>query len=108
MSYSEDTLYVVGDAKSPQNNPITEKFKAYFLALVIDRKTHLIVDVECSTTLALTNRFIREFFIGQHIQNNDIGTQITQRYLGSSQKALIVAFKDAQKKYAQHLQRDPQ
>lgn len=108
MHYDEDTIYVVGDAKSPQNNPITEKFKAYFLALVIDPKTHLIVDVECSTTLALTNKFIRGFFIGQHIHNNDISTDITQRYLGSSQKALIVAFKDAQKKYAQHLQRDAQ
>ncbi|PGZ06004.1 hypothetical protein COE30_22530, partial [Bacillus cereus] len=26
--YASNTIYIVGDAKSPQNNPITEKFKS--------------------------------------------------------------------------------
>ncbi len=106
MMFHDNTVFVIGDAKSPQNNPITEKFKAYFIGLVIDRQTHVIVDVECSATILLTNQFVKSLMIGKHMVNNDIIDSINLRYFGASQKALVVAFKDAQKKYQQILNND--
>ncbi|MFE7913671.1 DUF3870 domain-containing protein, partial [Bacillus mobilis] len=46
--YASNTIYVVGDAKAPQNNPITEKFKSYFVAFVLVKETGEIVDADCS------------------------------------------------------------
>lgn len=37
--YASNTIYIVGDAKAPQNNPITEKFKSYFVAFVVEKDT---------------------------------------------------------------------
>ncbi len=106
MAFHENTIYVVGDAKSPLNNPITEKFKSYFIGLVIDRTTDVIIDVECSATVTLTNQFVRSMMVGKHLFNSDIIDSINTRYFGASQKALVVALKDAQKKYQQIKQSD--
>ncbi|UOY92532.1 DUF3870 domain-containing protein [Ectobacillus sp. JY-23] len=99
--YSVRTIYIVGDAKAPQNNPITEQFKSYFLALVIDRDTGVIMDAECSATVALTARFVQSLFLYKHILDPSLPGEIEKRYFGSSQKALLVALKDAKKKYEQ-------
>lgn len=101
LALDQNTVYIVGDAKSPQNNPITEKFKAYFIGMVINQKTDEIIDVECSATISLTNVFVKELMVGKNMLNNDIVQSINLRYFGASQKALTVAFKDAHKKYLQ-------
>lgn len=97
--YDKDTIFIIGDAKASQNNPITKKYNQYFLAIVVDRTDGKIIDVECSATVDITKRFIQSLFIGRHIDDPLIVDDINQRYFGSSQKALIVAFNDAQKKY---------
>ncbi|GAB6430975.1 DUF3870 domain-containing protein [Bacillus cereus] len=99
--YASNTIYIVGDAKSPQNNPITEKFKSYFVAFVIEKDTGKIVDADCSATIALTSQFVKYLFLHKNINDPDLLIQINNRYFGSSQKALLVALKDAQKKYNQ-------
>lgn len=104
MHFEETTIYIIGDAKSPQNNPIMEMYKAFFIGLVVDKETAIIVDVECSATLGLTNDFIRSLLIGKNVLNASIIDSINRRYFGSSQKALGVALKDAQKKYLQIVQ----
>ncbi|AMA74365.1 hypothetical protein ACH33_17135 [Aneurinibacillus sp. XH2] len=101
MYYDKDTIYLIGDAKAPQNNPITEQYKSYFLALVFDRSTGKIVDAECSATIQLTAKFVQSLFVGRRIQDEGLVDEIANRYFGSSQKALIVALKDARKKYNQ-------
>lgn len=99
--YSCDTMYVIGDAKAPQNNPITKKYSQFFLALVIDTSDDKIVDSECSSTIQLTNQFVRSLFIGRTIFDDSVEAEIRKRYLGASQKALIVAFQNAKYKYEQ-------
>ncbi|GGB45883.1 DUF3870 domain-containing protein [Virgibacillus dakarensis] len=99
--YNQKTIYVIGDAKSPQNNPITKKYSQFFLALVIDVTSDEIVDSECSSTIQLTNQFVRSLFIGRKVDDDKVEEDIRKRYLGSSQKALIVAFYDAKNKYEQ-------
>ncbi|MEW9674910.1 DUF3870 domain-containing protein [Lentibacillus sp. L22] len=99
--YNQNTIYVIGDAKAPQNNPITKRYSQFFLALVVDATSDEIVDCECSSTIQLTNQFVRSLFIGRDINDINVEEDIRKRYQGASQKALIVAFHDAINKYDQ-------
>ena len=44
--YQQGTVYVVGDSKTSSNNPIMQQYNAFFVGLVIDRKTDKIIDAE--------------------------------------------------------------
>lgn len=100
MSYDKDTVYIIGDAQSSLNNPITQQYSAFFIGLVVDTTSHKIVDAGCSSTIPLTSEFVRSIFTGHSMfHSDDVMLEIRRRYYGSSQKALIVAFKDALKKY---------
>jgi hypothetical protein len=98
--YDKDTIYIIGDAQASLNNPITQQYSAFFIGLVVDSKSHLIIDAGCSSTIPLTSDFVRSIFIGHNLMHmEEVAEEIRHRYHGSSQKALIVAYKDAQKKY---------
>ncbi|MZQ86619.1 DUF3870 domain-containing protein [Paenibacillus sp. 5J-6] len=100
LVYDKDTIYIIGDAQASVNNPITQQYNAFFIGLVVDTSSHKIVDAGCSSTIPLTSEFVRSIFIGHNMLLLDVvAEEIRQRYHGSSQKALIVAYKDAQKKY---------
>lgn len=102
MVFDKDTVYIVGDAQSSSNNPITQQFSAFFIGLVVDTSNHKIVEASCSSTIQLTSDFTRSLFVGHSILDLDkVGDEIRYRYFGSSQKTLIAAFKDAHKKYKQ-------
>ncbi|MGC5325871.1 DUF3870 domain-containing protein [Brevibacillus sp. SYSU BS000544] len=98
--YDDDTLYVVGDAQASTKNPITQQYSSFFVGLVIDATNDKIVEAGCSATIPLTSDFVRSIFVGRKIWDTDeVTVALRRRYFGDSQKALIVAFKDAQKKY---------
>ncbi|GAA4715124.1 DUF3870 domain-containing protein [Brevibacillus fulvus] len=100
MEYNADTIYVVGDAQASQNNPIKQQYNVFFIGLVVDTTNGKIVDAGCSATIPLTSAFVRSIFIGQSIYAVDaIEASVRSRYFGSSQRSLIVAYKDALKKY---------
>ncbi|SKC38643.1 DUF3870 domain-containing protein [Maledivibacter halophilus] len=101
--YHKKTLYVVGDSKTATNNPITAQFNAYFIALIIDMESEMILDMGVSTILEETRNFVKSIFIGYSMKRGEepLIEEIEQRYYGSSKKALIVAWKDAYKKYVQ-------
>ncbi|UOR14008.1 DUF3870 domain-containing protein [Halobacillus amylolyticus] len=102
--YANETCYVVGEAKSPGNNPITKKYDSFFIGFVIDSKTNLIVDVECTAMMGITVKFVQSLFVGRSILDCDgAAEEVHARYFGSSQKALIVAFKQAYYKYKEAL-----
>ncbi|MBS4192587.1 DUF3870 domain-containing protein [Bacillus sp. FJAT-49705] len=102
--FQPNTVYIIGDSKTSLNNPIMQKYNGFFIGLVIDRDTDRIVDAECSATIALTSLFIKSLFVGKSILEVDrMNEEIEHRYFGSSQKALMVAFKNANIKYTQIL-----
>jgi len=102
-TYGKSTIYIIGDSKTTTNNPITHQYTAFFLALVIDLDKEEIVDMGASATLPITNQFIQSMFIGYSMKKGiePMIEEITHRYHGASQKAMIVAWKDAYKKYHQ-------
>jgi len=104
--FQQTTVYIIGDSKTALNNPIMQKYNTFFIGLVIDKETDEIVDAECSSTINLTSVFVKSLFKGKSIlQVDSVLAEIEQRYFGSSQKALMVAFKNASIKYAQIMNR---
>ncbi|MFD2706301.1 DUF3870 domain-containing protein [Salibacterium lacus] len=103
--YDKNTVYVVGEAKSPENNPIMKQYETFFVSFVIDQSDGTILDADCTSVLGLTKNFVQSLFTGQNIRDTDtVSNMVMNRYLGSSQKAIIVAFKNARKKYEQALE----
>lgn len=99
--FHEEIIYIIGDAQVSQNNPISKQYNQFFLGVALDRSSGIITAVDCSATVKLTVEFIASLMINRHINDERIVEHIQNRYFGSSQKALIVAFKDIQRKYNQ-------
>ena len=96
-----EKLCIIGNAKSQMGNPITHQFSQFFITFIADGESGEILDLEASVVLSLTNRFIKDIFLGRSLADVDpkIIEKIDHTYLGSSQKAIQVAYKDAVKKY---------
>lgn len=100
MMFNNENIFIIGDAKAAANNPITQKYNAFYIGLVVDRDSGEIIDADCSATLDLTKQFIKSLLIGKSILDIEIITSdFEKRYFGSSQKAFIVAFRNAHLKY---------
>jgi hypothetical protein len=67
----------------------------------VDTQTDIILDATCNTVKDITNDFIKSLLIGKNLINEiDAAVlDIRNRYFGLSQKALIIALKDAHNKY---------
>jgi len=99
--YSKNTVFVVGHGKTGIDNAITSNYKIFFIGFVIDTTTDQVVDLESTATLDITRRFISSIFLGTNFAEYDekLEKEILSRYFGTSQKALVTAYKDAQKRY---------
>ena len=101
------TIYLTGEAKSPTNNPITSQWGLFFIGLVVDTETHVIRAADCTATLTLTVEFVRELLVGRSLLEDDVLVEsITDRYHGSSQRALAAAVCSAAAK-SRDLSADP-
>lgn len=99
--YSDNTVYVVGNAKTNVDNAITNRYNSFFIGFVVEIDSDTIVDLSCSATIRTTDEFIASLFIGRKFTEPDssLEEEIKKRYHGSSQRAIIVAYKDGFKKY---------
>jgi hypothetical protein len=99
--YNENTIYVVGNAKTNMDNAITSNFNSFFIGFVVEVDTDTIIDVSCSATIRTTNDFVMSLFVGKKLvePNLKFEEEIKRRYHASSQRAIIVAYKDAFKQY---------
>lgn len=102
IMYEPSTVYIIGESKTSSNNAIMHQFNGFFIALIIDRYSHKIVDAECSSTINITSSFIQSILVDKSILEVDaVLEEIENRYFGSSQKAVMVAYKNAHIKYKQ-------
>jgi len=99
--FPANTIYVTGLAKSQLNNPITHQFGRFVLGFVVDRDTGNILACSSSTVMEVTTQFLQSIFIGKNMitDSDQIVSEIQNRYFGASQKAIIVAFRDAQRRF---------
>jgi hypothetical protein len=109
VNYPENTLCIVGNSQSQQHNPITRLYGHFFMVFIVEATTGRIIDVGGNFIMPITESFIKDIFTKENIKTDPevINMKICSRYLGSSQKAILVAFKDAQKKYINHINGKP-
>ena len=99
--FPDDSILIVGNAQTTEDNPIVHQFNGFFISFVVEEGSGVVLDCSTSVVLPLTDRFIRDFFVGRRLIEDEraILLQINSRYYGSSRKAIAVAYRDAAKKY---------
>lgn len=97
----EETIYIIGESRTNLDNAITKLYGAFYIAFEIEADSGRIIEVDCSHTLGLTKDFIRRMLINKNItaDANAIEAEVKRRYYGSSVKAIVVAYRDALKRY---------
>ena len=95
-----ETVYIIGESRTNMDNAITVIYNSFYIAFEIDAKTDIIIDMGCTHTIDITESFFKKIFINRNILDCDkLEQEIKRRYHGTSQKAMIVSYKDAIKKY---------
>ncbi|MDF2633238.1 MAG: hypothetical protein K0R78_112 [Pelosinus sp.] len=99
--FGPNTICIVGDAKSPQNDAVTHQYGRFSICFVVDKESGNIIACSSTFAISLTNEFITSIFSNKSLATDSeiVRSEVEARYFGASQKAIIVAFKDAQKKY---------
>lgn len=96
-----NTLFIIGESRTNSDNAITKTFGSFYLALEVNAETGEILDFSCTHTLDLTEQFLKRVFVGKNLEKDceNLAKEITRRYCGSSQKALLASLTDANKRY---------
>lgn len=99
--YGENTMLIVGQAKPSREDAIYSLHGEFYVSLVVERESGMILDVECNTILAVTSRFVTELLVGKSLKTdlNKIEAAIRERYYALTQKPLIACLKDAHNRY---------
>ena len=99
--YDPSSIYIVGNSKTNTDNAITSLYKSFYIGFVVDSDKGVILDASCSSTLRTTDEFVRCLFVGKTMGGDEaaLEEELKRRYHGSSQKAILVAYKDAAKKF---------
>lgn len=99
--YKENTVYIIGNAKTNVENAITIQYNSFFIGFVVDITTDKIIDLSSSSTLKVTDEFIKSLLINKSFKLFDetLEEEVMKRYHGSSQKAIIAAYRDGVKRY---------
>jgi hypothetical protein len=101
MEYAQSTIIVTGLARPSKDDPIAILYQVFFLTLIVDKDTDVIVNATCNTARVMTEDFIRSLLVGKNLSKgmDNMVQEIRQRYFGMAQKTLIVALKDAHNRY---------
>lgn len=101
VNYGPSSILITGQARPSKEDVISVVYELFFVSLVVDSETDIILDVTCNTIRDMTKEFIKSLLVGQNLTTgiDDMVLDIRYRYFGLVQKALIVALKDAHNKY---------
>ncbi len=93
----DNTIYIVGNARTNSDNAIMIQFGSFFMGFLVDKDTGEILDLDATAILELTIEYIRHLFIGKSLNDDpeELEKLLKSHYYGSSQKAILAAYKDA-------------
>ena len=99
--YAKNTILVVGQAKPSREDAIYNLHGEFYVSLVVERDTGVILDVECNTILSVTKNFVASMCIGKSLKTDlpALEREIRERYFALTQKPLIACIKDAHNRY---------
>ena len=98
MYWPEDSVFVTGVGKVTRDDAINAMYGTLSLSMVIDIKSNRILSISANTVMKETNDFIASLLVGKNIVT-DVDETLRKRFLALSQKAVIVALRDAQNHY---------
>ena len=95
------TRFVVGESRTNADNAITKTYGTFYMAFEVDDETLEVVDFSCTHTIDTTKSFLRKVFLGERFPDIDdwLEQTLSERYGGSSRKAVLVAYRDALKRW---------
>jgi hypothetical protein len=101
VEYARSTIFVTGVAKIAKDDPIASSNQVFFVSIIVDEETGLVVDATCNTVREMTENFIRLLLVGKNLATgvDEMVQEIRQRFFGLVQKTLIVALKDAHNRF---------
>lgn len=95
-----EAVFVSGYAKFPKDITGSEIYNEVGIGLIIDKKSSLIKDVDCTLVTETGKKFISELLIGQNLLKLDsIIEELNDNYYGHAKNAIIAAIKSARKQY---------
>ena len=94
-------LYITGISKPAGGNPISQRYGVLFLGFLVDANSGVILDVEVNAICAVTSSFLSQLLVGLSFdtQMEEMLFRVQKRYLGHSQKSILVAIKHANSKW---------
>ena len=95
------SVFVIGESRTNADNAITKMYGTFYMAFEVEETTLEILDFSCTQTIATTQDFLRKLFLGQSFPGVDewLEDTLNRRYGGSSRKAVLVAYRDALKRW---------
>jgi hypothetical protein len=102
INYQEDTIYFSSYAKLPQETSAAYVHKVVGVGFLINTKTGIIEDMMVTLISDLCKEFLAYLIIGHNIDKDGIDPiidRIEKRFLGASQKAVLVSIKGVYSKY---------
>ena len=102
-------IIVVGYGKLPQGTSAEALHKILAIAVLVDKESGLILDASSTLLTPVGDRFVCYHLIGLNLISDcprfiDV---ISSRYLGHAQKAVIAAFRDLGRNFAEALEKAP-
>jgi len=95
------SVFVIGESRTNADNAITKTYGTFYMAFEVEETTFEILDFSCTHTIATTQDFLHKLFLGQSFPEVDewLEDTLNRRYGGSSRKAVLVAYRDALKRW---------
>jgi hypothetical protein len=105
---NERSVLVAGFAQLPKGTTLYETQKMIGCVLIIDRETHVILDVSFTFLMELTNEFISALIRGKSVADgiDEIVHTVEQRFLVPPQRAVLQALRAAYERYCELVRQD--
>lgn len=95
------STFVIGESRTNADNAITKMYGTFFMAFEVEDQTFEVLDFSCTHTISTTQDFLKKMFVGQSFPEIDqwLEEALGRRYGGSSRRAVLVAYRDALKRW---------
>jgi hypothetical protein len=101
---TDSEILITGYARLPKGITAAELYKTVGIAVLVDKETGVILDIECSLATNLARQFVRRIAKGHNLNNfESIEKEFDKHYYGSATKAITSAIKSCSDKYNQIL-----
>ena len=99
--YEKHTILVIGQAKPSKDDAIYNLHGEFYISLVLEKESGMILDMDCNTILEVTKKFVASMLIGKSLKDDVaiMEKEIKERYFALTQKPLIACLKDAHNRY---------